>query len=147
MLEIKLDKRNYKLFVDFASRTCDYMSLVFEKDSFDNNQYMFREEYFLISECLIKKNSVIVHPSTGSCFENAEILFFKLKPSVTSFLKRANNIYDWDGMSFPEELCFYRKNKVWFTCIYHERILHVHNETHDDLEFFKKNKIKFVCEN
>lgn len=146
MLKLKLNEKRYRMFIDFASKTCDSVSLVFEKDETDNSQYTFQEKYHTVSESIIRKESIDVHPTTGSCFENADILYLKINESVTSFLKQANGIFDWNGKKLPEELCFYRDEKIWFSCICHERILHIHNETSDDLEFFTNNKIKFVYE-
>ena len=134
------------MFIDFASKTCDSVSLVFQKDDTDNSQYTFQEIYHIVSESVIKKECIDVHPTTGSCFENTDILYLKINESVTSFLKQANGIFDWDGKKLPEELCFYRDEKIWFSCICHERLLHIHNETTDDLEFLKNNKIKFLYE-
>lgn len=146
MLNIILGNKQYKSFIDFASKTCDSVSLVFEKDETDNSQYAFQEIYHIVSESVIKKESIDVHPNTGSCFENADILYLRINTSVTSFLKQANGIFDWNGKKLPEELCFYRDEKIWFSCICHERLLHIHNETSDDLEFLKNSKIKFLYE-
>lgn len=146
MLKVELNKKNYKLFIDFVSKTCDYMSLVFEKDASDDNQYIFQEEFLLILESMIEKEPVVVHPNTGSCFENAEILYFKINNSVISFLKQADDIYDWNGKILPEELCFYREDSVWFTCVFHERLLYIYNESSLDLSFLKNNNIVFFYE-
>ena len=144
MLQINLNEKKYKAFIDFVSKTCDFLSLVFEKDESDSSQYIFQEEYFSVYDSLIKKETVVIHPNTGTCFENADILYLKLDTPVISFLKQTNRIFDWNGNKLPEELCFYRDNKIWFTCISHENLLFIHNETKVDLEFLESNKIKFV---
>lgn len=146
MLNLELNKKQYKSFIDFASQTCDYISLVFEKNGKNHSQYTFQEAYQLILQSIIKKESVTVHPDTGSCFDNVDILFLKLDMPIISFLKQASDMFDWNGKQFPEELCFYRNEKVWFTCVCHERLLHIHNETFADLDFLKINNIKFFYE-
>ena len=60
MLKIKLNNKQYKLFIGFASKTCDSVSLVFEKDETNNSQYTFQEKYHIVSESIIKKESIII---------------------------------------------------------------------------------------
>lgn len=146
MLKLKLDKKNYKVFIDYASKTCNCVSLVFEKDEYSNDEYFFQEEYRSISGCIIRKENGIVHPDTGSCFYNADVLFLELDKSVVSLLKQASDIFDWNGTNLPEELCFYRDEKVWLTCVCHEKLLFIYNESFDDLNFFKNKKINFSYE-
>ncbi len=146
MLNIKSDEKGYKAFIDFAGETCDYISLVFEKSETDNSRYVFQDEYFLLRDSLIKKENLHIHPDTGSCFDNADILYFNADASVISFLKHASGISDWNGELFPEELCFYRGNKAWFTFASHENLLRIYDETDEDLKFLKSNKIEFSYE-
>lgn len=148
MLKIELNEKNYISFIEYAIKTCNSISLVFEKSEAEANdlKYTLPEEYYLILESVIKKENTSVHPNTGSCLANADILFFKIDTPIISFLKQAIDIFDWDGKKLPGELCFYRNEKIWFSCISHERLLHIHNETSDDLDFLKKNKIHFAYE-
>lgn len=147
MLNIKLKAKTYKLFIDYAIKTCDLLSLVFEKNELHTNEYALQYEYSLISESIVNKENIAIHPNTGSCFENADICYLGTSLEISSFLKKAYNIFDWDGEKFPEELCFYREGRIWFSCICHEKLLFIHNETPDDVEFLTKNKIKFTYEN
>ena len=147
MLKIKLKAKTYKIFIDYAIKSCELLSLVFEKNEMNTNEYALQEEYSSILESIVSKENIAIHPNTGSCFENADICYFRTSAEVSSFLKKANNIFDWDGKIFPEELCFYREGVIWFSCICHERLLFIHNETPDDIAFFNKNKIKFTYEN
>lgn len=55
MLKIILDNKQYKSFIYFESKTCDSVSLVFEKDETDNSQYTFQEKYHTVSESIIRK--------------------------------------------------------------------------------------------
>lgn len=142
MLKINMNSKAYKAFIDYAVKTCGLLSLVFEK----GDEYALREEYNLISESIVSKKSVSVHPDTGSCFENADICYLKTDKEASSFLKKADGIFDWNGKALPEELCFYRSGKIWFSCTSHEGLLFIYNETQNDIEFFNRNKIGFTYE-
>lgn len=147
MLKIKIKPKTYKIFIDYAIKTCELISLVFEKNEANINEYTLQEEYSLISENIVNKENIAIHPNTGSSFENADICYLKTSVEISSFLKKADNIFDWDGEIFPEELCFYREGRIWFCCICHERLLFIHNETLNDIKFFNKNRIEFTYEN
>lgn len=142
MLKININSKAYKIFIDYAIKTCDLFSSVFEK----SDEYALQEEYNLISEGIASKKSIYVHPDTGSCFENADICYLKTNTEVSSFLKKADSIFDWNGTALPGELCFYRNREIWFSFVSHERLLFIHNETPNDIEFFNKNKIGFTYE-
>lgn len=142
VLEVNLEPNRYKSFISYASMTCDYASLVFEKNN--GTQYIFSEEYSAISESILKKEGISVHPDTGSCFDNADILYIKASDEFSAFLKRADNMFEWNGNTLPEELCFYRNKKIWLTYISHEELLFIYNETTADIEFLKKNNINFL---
>lgn len=146
MLKLKLNSKNYKSFIDYAIKTCDYASLIFEKSESSNSKYTFQEEYQLISEYIMRKENKMFHPDTGSYFENVDIVYFKLDKEMSEFFKNADNIFDWNGINLPEELCFYRDENIWFSCICHEKLLHIYNETYNDINFLKTNKIKFFYE-
>lgn len=146
MLKINLKTKTYRPFIDYAIRTCESISFVFEKRETNINEYTLQDEYNLISQSIVNKENAAVHPYTGSCFESADVCWFKINAEVSSFLKKANNIFDWDGKKLPEELCFFRGEKIWFSCVRHEKLLFIHNETSDDIDFFNKSKIKFTYE-
>ena len=144
MLELQLNEKNYKSFIDFASKTCDLFSLVFVKSELHNFEYIFQDIFLLLSESVVRKQAVLVHPNTGTHFENADILYLRINLHTISFLKQTNSIYDWNGENLPEELCFLRNGNVWFSCVGHERLLRIHSNTSQDLKFFTDNKIKYL---
>ena len=146
MLKIKLSDKKYRTFIDYAINSCDSFSLVFEKCENDTSQYTFMETYFSLCDNIIKKETIYLHPDTGTSFENADILYFEFNSQTGAFLKNADGIYNWNGKQLPEELCFYRNNKIWFSCTCHERLLRIGNETNEDIDFFKSHKIKYCYE-
>ena len=42
----------------------------------------------------------------------------------------------------PEDICFYRNNKLWFATISHEKIAFVVDATNEDIAFFRENGIR-----
>ena len=65
MLKIELNERNYISFIEYAIKTCNSISLVFEKSEAEANdlKYTLPEEYYLISESVIKKKILLFIPT------------------------------------------------------------------------------------
>lgn len=142
MLQLVLECNQYKAFVKYAVENCDAFSLVFEKDDSDKTKYVFHDFYMTLSEFVLDKASIGIHPETGTFFENSDIVYFKCNKQSGSILFMADNIFDWNGDSIPEELCFYQKNSSWFISICHEKIAVVLDATEDDKMFFKSKGIQ-----
>ena len=54
-------------------------------------------------------------------------------------LLKIPNIFLPDECGAPEDLCFYRDDKLWFATISHEKICFCIGLTDNDIEFFKEN--------
>ena len=63
--------------------------------------------------------------------------------TLKSFFLKANSFEDFNGVLFPEELCFFRKGCVWLEYISHENLLFIVGETNEDIVFLKKNEIHY----
>lgn len=145
MLQLTIPDNKYRDFVKYAVETCDTFSLVFEKDC-ENKKYILQEFFYMISEFIIYKKTIDYHPDTGTFFENADIIYCDFNKHTGAFFQITGSIFDWNGQRFPEELCFYKNKKKWFTCISHEKILLMHNETLNDIDFLKRKNIKYYSE-
>ncbi len=142
MLKIRISDKNYRAFIDYAIKSCTSVSLVFERDKADICRYVLQEEYYSIANSVVSKKRAIIHPDTGSRFENADVLCLKIDTFVSAFLKQADSIFSWNGEKLPEELCFYRNGEIWFSCTCHAKLLRIHCATPDDLFFFENKKIE-----
>lgn len=110
-------------------------------------QYALQEIYLSLAEFVICIKNIGYHPDTGTDFEHSALIYFTCNNDTRGvLLSMADMIYDWNGQSLPEELCFYRNGKVWFTCVCHERYLFIYSETEDDIAFLKKEKIEYCQE-
>lgn len=143
MLQVIMNDKQYRLFIKYALTICDSFSLVFEKSDEDKTKYIFQEFYDSIAEFILEKKTIECHPVTGTCYSNSDIIYCRYNKNTIYILQIADNIFDWNGQNLPEELCFYKNNKVWFSCIYHERLLFIYNETKNDIDFLKKSQILF----
>lgn len=142
MLRIVPNVRKYRAFIEYAIRTCDSFSVVFEKE--DRASYFLQDQYQLIAENVFSKVSRAVHPDTGTLLDNSDICYVKVNEAIRLFLLQSSDWRDWNGESLPEDLCFYRKGVLWLSYISHEGLLHISHETMDDLLFLKNNRI--VCD-
>lgn len=143
MLEVILDRKTYSKFLDYAINNCDAFSCVLEKDEHNKSKYIFQELYYCILDLIIDKKNIGYHPDTNTEFSNCDYIKVKNCQSLKFLFFKVHNIDEWNGIIFPEELCFYREDKVWFTYISHENILFVYNETRNDIDFFEQKKIKY----
>lgn len=143
MLEIFINKKRYKSFINYAIDTSDSLSMVFTKDENDISQYILQELYYIVSELIVEKRNIGYHPDTNTEFENSDYIIMICSKELKPIFFEADNIDNWNGEVFPEELCFYRKKKKWFSYISHEEKAFVYNETKRDIDFFNKESIKF----
>ncbi len=147
MLRIVINDKQYKTFISYAMKTCDLFSLVFEKDDISKMQYNLQEVYLALAEFVFDKKDIGYHPDTGTDFEHSALIYFTCNHDTRGvLLSMAEMIYDWNGQNLPEELCFYRDGKAWFTCVCHERYLFIYNETREDITFLKEEKIEYYHE-
>ena len=143
MVQLKELKENqYKVFIGYALKTCNSFSLVFEKQDSNKESYIHQEFFDCIKEDLISKKGIYIHPDTGTHFQDSEIVYFNCNHQLAQFFK-ANNIFDWNGVYLPEELCFYRNGKKWLTIVSHEREILVFDTSKSDIDFFEQNCIKY----
>lgn len=147
MLQLVWSNWNYRAFIKYAMETCQYFSIVLEKDDFDDCSYHFEKLYNTLKEDVYCRKSIGYHPDTGTYYFNCDIVYFKCNPFTRSILSKADAISEWNGVYWPEELCFYRNNTKWFTLISHEKYLFIYNETKLDKLFLENEKIQYIqCE-
>lgn len=146
MLQIIINDKQYRTFIEYAMATCDSFSIVFEKDDSDKLCYIFQDVYSSLSEFVLEQKNIGEHPDTGSSFQNADIYYFGSNQDTKAVLKTANSVLDWNGENLPEELCFYRNGKKRFVCVWHEKYLFSHNETKEDIMFLNKEGINYWLE-
>ena len=48
---------------------------------------------------------------------------FSLNHIGIDYLRRCESFWDWALPDLPEDISFYRNNKVWLNCITHERMI------------------------
>ena len=144
MLEIIIDRKNYKSFINYAIETCDYISMVFIKDDDDKTKYLLQDKYYMFSDYIISKTNIGFHPETNILLENCDLVEIKCDNTIKYIFYNAEDILRWNGEEYPGELCFYRGTDKWFTYISHEELSFIHNETEQDILFFEKEKIKYL---
>jgi hypothetical protein len=132
---------NYRSFVDYAFKTCDSFSLVFHNSVYPLQMADFEILEHNISNQIRNKKSIFIHPDTNSHFEDSCLIYFRCNKFTKKIIKRTDDIFDWNGINLPEELCFYRNEKIWFLSIYHEKLLFIDKCTDEDMAFFTTHNI------
>ena len=79
----------------------------------------------------------------GTQFSNGDYIRINCDKSINYIFSKADNIFDWNGHTLPEKLCFYRNLTIWFSSIFHEELCFIHNETKKDIEFLENHNIYY----
>ena len=138
-----LSSNKYKAFINYAFSICDSLSFVINKENQMNNEYLEMLELTCSSD-ILKKESVFIHPETGTNFYDDEYMVtIRCNSYIKTSLIRVHSIEFFNGNEFPEELCFYRNNHIWFKFVSHEKLAFIVNEKSHDIDFLKSNKIRY----
>lgn len=141
----------YSEFINYAVKTCDTFSFIakrkHKKRSLQHTDDIYYHQMLLNdlqTYLKLKKLKVSLCPPTGTTFRNSDMFYFECNKHTLNKLLLAQNIFDWNGDDFPEELCFYRGGENWFSCVCHERLVFINNETESDIAFLKKEGFEFT---
>lgn len=140
---LELGKNQYQAFVSYAMETCDSFSLVFEKDTDNKASYVHQAIYTTLADFVLRQKNIGVHPDTKTHFEHSDIVFFKCDKQASNIFRPTGSAFEWDGDLLPEELCFYRKEKIWCACVCHEKRVIVVDATQNDMHFLANKKIDY----
>ena len=133
-----LSDTDYRIFIKYSVKTCDYFSLTFEKS---DNIYINYDYYALMQDYVIRTENIVNHPDTGTEFTNADKVDIKCCKFTCDLLLKPSCFSDFNGFLFPEELCFYRNDTLWFRCISHEKLFIIENCNKYDKEYLLNHKI------
>ena len=70
---------------------------------------------------LLKEDYVSKWPGTELLTEKAKLYKYSLNNRSIEILSDINRLFDWLQPEFPEDLTFYRKDKIIFVSISHEK--------------------------
>lgn len=137
---IKYDKliENKETFLKYAFRTCDSFALLFEADR------PYKEGYVEASEPIheeLKKYLIKQHSPASRFYlyiPKGHILnIYSCNKQTKNIILsiESNFIYN---IEYPEDIKFYRNNKLWFDSIYHENIFDIFFATDEDIKFLKE---------
>ena len=142
-IEIENLKSNkYKAIINYAFLNCNYVSFVIDKESERQNDF-FELLMQSCSQDILEEEMVYMHPETGTDFSGGHMVKLRCNSYIKSWFLKANCIEDFNGVDFPEDLCFFRDKKIWFKLVSHEKLLFIIDENSDDIDFLKLNKISY----
>lgn len=70
---------------------------------------------------LLKEDHVSKWPGTELLMGKAKYYSYSLNNRSIEILSEINSLFDWQQPEFPEDLTFYRKDKIIFVSISHEK--------------------------
>ncbi len=116
------------------------------KEIFHTKCMSFVEEF---SPYLLKKISRNYWPNTRVTWSGRknitlpEVYFFRSEQRLESLLIAPKRLYAWKYPYYPDDLCFYREGKCWFSITAHEQYSYLWADSTDDIHFWKTLGLKF----
>jgi hypothetical protein len=108
----------YEDLLDFAEEEYDSFSLVWRNHlSFTKSAWQVEEDLrpYLISEFSSHK-----WPGTEIIGGKALVRTYRVSPESLSVLRQVSSVFDWLAPDYPEDLAFYKGNKLAFASVAHE---------------------------
>lgn len=102
-----------------------------------------QELYYIVSELIVEKRNIGYHPDTNTEYENSDYIIMRCSKELKPIFFEADNIDNWNGEVFPEELCIFIEKKEMVFYISLKKKAFVYNETKRDIDFFNEESIKF----
>lgn len=129
--------KNCDKFLKYAFRTCDSFALLFEADR------PYKEGYVEASQEVhldLKKYLIKQHPPSSRFYERIQkghiLNQYHCNRQTKDIILSLNNIFDYNYEEYlPEDIKFYRNNKLWFSSVSHERTAVIDNATEQDISF------------
>lgn len=129
--------KNCDKFLKYAFRTCDSFALLFRADR------PYKEGYVEASQEVhleLKKYLIKQHPPSSRFYERIQkghiLNQYHCNRQTKDIILSLNNIFDYNYEEYlPEDIKFYRNNKLWFRSVSHERMAAIDNATEQDLIF------------
>ena len=69
---------------------------------------------------------------------------YTISPACRKEFEKETDLFFSAENNYWEDLCFYKKGKVWFITILHEKIAYTDNCNANDLDFWRKVGIKLI---
>jgi hypothetical protein len=115
---MKMKYTTYKNLLEVAEQEYDTFSLVWRHElNFEESAWKIEEE---LRPHLLSKFSSCKWPGTEIFGRKATIRTYVVNPESISILGRVSSVFDWLAPNYPEDLAFYRENKVIFASVAHE---------------------------
>ncbi len=135
----------YNKMIEYAFCTSDYFMLVYccYDRPYKKNVKKIKEA---LKPHLVKTRHNSVWPGTKSYSDrkyNFDVCFYKTDVMAKSIILQAESILAWEYPQYPEDICFFRKNRCWFFTVAHEEIIGIVHETIEDLFFLESIHVKF----
>ena len=140
-----LSGNNYKLFLKVAFNYSDYFSIStfkhIRKKDLSESYYKFLQEVQPYEIDSYSFKQLAEHYERGQ-----NIHTYILNNNTKKIIKDsiANGIYDWLLPNLPEDLSFYKGNKIWYNSISHAKIscvMNCENELLEELKPFSVRKL------
>lgn len=150
-MDIKVVRINFeelihyeKEFLEYAIKTSDSVSLVFATSKPYKSGYIETYEAeiadklrkYLLNQYVTGDNFI------KKVFRNKVLNCYKSCKEVKNVLLADDSVF-LPSPDFPEDICFYRNNLIWFDSVTHEKIANMISPLKSDLTFLEKYNIEY----
>lgn len=139
----ELKSKKYMAFIDYAFANCDCVSFVIDIENQLQSDFLKALKLTCANDFLSER-FISFHPETGTDFDGSCMVSLKCNEYIKKVFFDASCIKDFNGVDFPEELCFFRGEIIWFKLISHEQLSFILNETNQDINFLESVDISYT---
>ncbi len=143
--------RNYKAFLEYAFKNSDVFSVITHLKNPDFNPLSTecRHDKILqtLKPYLVRQIIGIQRWSNDNSSDNHTVMkiYASNKDSLEKMYLLDNFLLSIQN-DLPEDLCFYKKNKIWISTVSHEDLAFLYSTSKNDLHFLESNHIDFFSE-
>ena len=126
MFEIHQDVegQDYNKLIEYALKHCNRFAFVERKDMMANEKIRLAYINELVAEIedsLIEIKEQSSWETNGLLNSTAYVFYYRLNETTKQFLQeKSQSLLGWISPYLPEDLTFYKGNKVWLACNSHE---------------------------
>ena len=132
-----LSKKQWAPFIKKAFRVSDYFTIERFEYKEDHRKSVTYDYFFaqLEPHLIAKKEKIDIN--NLSIFDT-EIYCYQCNFFTQEIVLDVGNIKNFDYPKYPENLCFYKKDKIWFKSNTHENCAHIQTDDQEILNTFKE---------
>lgn len=130
--------------IDYCCTTCDHLSIItVQKKPYNSVPTISHSSHFdALMQGFLTNQILNIREWHGTISKGKGaryiLSYYRITSKVKAILKeKYSNIFSYQGIEFPQDICFYRKNDIFISSTTHEKIVCLNSYTREDLTALK----------